>query len=135
MSATSTIPEVDIPLPAVGTGEVRGLIPVDAHAAVAIGRYGDNWAGAFKSFWVASPSYSGPFTVRGARVDGPGDIAFGANPQVITEIAVPAGPTQQVSAGYRIANEPTMVTTAGCYALEVDGVGFSDVIVFKAVAS
>ena len=133
VSPVSSVAAVDIPLPALGGGRVRALLGVDTSGVARTGRWNDHWAGAFKAFWVSEGSYQGPFRVRGARVDGPGDIGFGFNSD-IAEVVVPSGPTHDIRAGYRLANTGISVTTPGCYALQVDGTTFSDLIVFRAVA-
>jgi hypothetical protein len=94
------------------------------------------WYG-IQTLWFSRPGYDGPFVVRGGAVTGsgsmevqPGDsgLAPGTGPLV-----VPAGPTANTSQeGYRTVPGSTWVTAPGCYAWQVDGNGFTEVIVFDA---
>jgi hypothetical protein len=88
---------------------------------------------AIQTLWLGTPGYDGPFVVRGADLEGSGSIevqpdssgeAHGSGPLV-----VPAGPTINSGDGYRTVPGSTWVTAPGCYAWQVDGNGFSDVIV------
>jgi hypothetical protein len=71
--------------------------------------------------------------IRGARIDAPGSIAFGEGPDQ-EELIFPPGPTVNGRDGWREAPGGTYVKAPGCYAWQVDGVGFSTIIVFRAVA-
>lgn len=88
----------------------------------------------FKTLWYSLPSYAGPAVIRGSRLDAPGDIAFGEQPQA-SILVIPAGPTVNDVAGYREAPGGTWVRGAGCYGWQVDTVESSTVIVFLAVNS
>jgi hypothetical protein len=81
------------------------------------------WAGQ-KVLWFVHPRYSGPVLVRGRRLDGPGLVRFGRGAVPSGELRVPAGTREQPSF--------TRLRSLGCYAYQIDGVGFSRVIVFKA---
>lgn len=92
----------------------------------------DGWYG-LKTLWFTEPSYEGPVLIRGARIDAPGLIAFGEGPD-LGALIIPPGPTlNEGRDGYRTAPGGTYVKTPGCYAWQVDGVGFSTVLVFRAV--
>ena len=134
VTSAAKLAGLDIPLLAIGAAPVHVVLPVDAGGIVRTGRSGSDWSGGFKTFFVSETTYQGPFRVRGARLDGPGDIAFGLNP-ILAEVLVPSGPTREVNGGYRVANLPIFVTTGGCYALQVDSMDRSDVAVFKVVTS
>jgi hypothetical protein len=85
-----------------------------------------------KTLWFVDPSYQGPVLVRGARIDGPGVIAFGESPD-LGELIIPPGPTlNEASDGYRTAPGGTYLKGPGCYAWQVDGIDFSTPIVFSA---
>lgn len=89
------------------------------------------WFGA-KTLWFAVPSYSGPALIRGSRIDGPGQVAFGEQP-VIGHLILPPGPTlNEASDGYRQAPGGTFIKISGCYAWQVDTLQESYVIVFNA---
>lgn len=126
----------------------RGRVSLGAPAA-------HGWFG-LETVWFAMPSYDGPFVVRGARLGGRGPIAVQPSDQGLGPgsgpLVVPAGPTNntyytawrsrrvrdpvsgrpvtvQVGYGYRTMPGSTWVRSPGCYAWQVDGRGFSDVLV------
>ena len=122
---------------ALGTGMVRPLIAMAGdllHGIVYVStsRGIPGWL-AFKTLWFSLPSYQGPFVVRGERLDGPGQIAFGTVSPVVAPLVVPPGPTVNSDSGYRTAPEQTDVTAPGCYGWQIDGLTFSEVIVVSAV--
>jgi hypothetical protein len=84
-----------------------------------------------KTDWVVAASYGGPVLIRGARIDGYGLIGFGEQP-VIGHLVIPPGYTVNSGVnGGRSAPGGTFVGMPGCYAWQIDGVTFSDVIVFS----
>ena len=91
------------------------------------------WGGQ-KVLWFVLPSYTGPVLIRGARLDGPGLVRFEignvppAQLLITRGTATPNGET--TAARYRPSY--TRLKGAGCYAYQVDGVGFSTVVVFRA---
>ena len=126
---------------AVGAGPVRVLL-ADAgdirHGRVDLGRSeAPHWF-ALQTLWFAMPGYDGPFVVRGGRLGrrGPIDVqpgASGLDPGA-GPLVVAAGPTINTQAGYRTVPGSTWVRSPGCYAWQVDGRGFSDVIVVDTLA-
>lgn len=91
----------------------------------------DGWYSS-KTLWVVAPSYSGPVIVRGVQLDGNGPVGFGEGP-AIGHLIIPPEPTvNMLDDGSRTAPGGTFVKTPGCYALQVDGLDFSFVIVFEA---
>jgi hypothetical protein len=91
---------------------------------------------ALQTLWFAMPGYDGPFVVRAKRLGENGPIEVqpgqtglepGSGPLV-----VPAGPTLNTMDGFRTMPSSTWVTSAGCYAWQVDGRNFSEVIVVDA---
>lgn len=78
----------------------------------------DGWYGD-KTLWFSAPSYSGPFLIRGRRLDGAGMVAFGEKP-ILRQIFVEAGPTRLMSNGYRLVAGGTYFESSGCYAWQVD---------------
>jgi hypothetical protein len=123
---------------AVGSGAVRPaffLDSFDAARGVPPGTMRpDGWFD-IKTLWFAVPAYTGPARVRTVRLDGPGSVAFGESPD-LGELVFPDGPTlNQGPDGYRQIPGATWVRSAGCYAWQVDGIGFSTVIVFRVAAT
>jgi hypothetical protein len=76
------------------------------------------------------PRYSGPFLVRGANLVTGAAVRFGEPPPV-PALAVRAR-TVNGDDGFREAPGGTYVKRPGCYGWQIDGVGFSRVIVFQA---
>ena len=87
---------------------------------------GGVWAGQ-KVLWFVHPRYRGPVLVRGRRLDGAGLVRFGRGVLPARELRLPAGTSEQPSF--------TRLRSLGCYAYQIDGVGFSRVIVFRATGS
>lgn len=85
---------------------------------------------AFKTLWFSQPSYQGPFLVRIRRLDRAGPAGLLENPQ-LTSFYTPRGPTTNGIDGYREITGATWVETPGCIAWQVDGIGFSNVIVVR----
>jgi hypothetical protein len=86
--------------------------------------------------WVAAGSYSGPLLIRGATLGEAGALGFGTGAVPYSELQLlDAGRgAPQVSGRGRAWITYTRVQSGGCYAYQVDGAGFSEVIVFRAVA-
>ncbi len=76
---------------------------------------------------VRAPALRRPVLVRGRRLDGAGLVRFGRGVVPARELRLPAGTSEQPSF--------TRVRSLGCYAYQIDGVGFSRVIVFRATGS
>ena len=82
-----------------------------------------------KTLWAVSPRYSGPILIRGRQVDGSRRIRFsidGSTPIARLRFAVKRRPD------WDFGVSSTLVRAPGCYAFQVDGRMFSDVIVFEA---
>lgn len=122
---------------ALGSGPVRPLFferGFDAIRGIDFTASGerDGWFSE-KTLWFADPSYQGPLRIRGARIDAAGPVAFGYIHN-LAELIFPDGPTLNESDdGYREAPVATWLKTPGCYAWQVDGLGFSNIIVFRAI--
>jgi len=80
--------------------------------------------------WIATPAYAGPLLIRGQRLDGPGSLRFGGG-NTQAELAMPAVSALQ-GPDWRVWGwgQPMVVGAPGCYAVQVDGTDFSEVIVF-----
>ncbi len=84
--------------------------------------------------WTAVGGYKGPLLIRGAMLGG-GALGFGAG-------AVPYDELQLLDAGQgapRVTGDGrawitnTRIRSGGCYAYQVDGTSFSEMVVFRAV--
>lgn len=132
---------------ALGDGPVylafRGIPRLlDAFPARRAGLAPSSWR-AGRTVWISRPGYRGPVLARGARVDGPGRLGFGQTSTPSSELRLPAGRWDERSPefrrwrratrkGWRFATSYIRVRAHGCYALQIDGRSFSDVIVFSA---
>ena len=87
---------------------------------------------ALKTLWFSEPVYQGPFIIRSKRLGRPDAVALGEAPTV-APLVVPPGPTLNGTSGWREAPGGLWVRTAGCYAWQVDGLNFSEMIVVDAV--
>ncbi len=89
------------------------------------GFYGSAWFGN-KVLWIVDSTYRGPVLIRGRQLDGPNELRFdnGRLPPHAIKI-LPAA---------RARDRPsyTRVRAPGCYAYQVDGLGFSYAIIFEA---
>jgi hypothetical protein len=94
----------------------------------------DGWYGG-KVFWYVKPEYRGKVLVRGGRVDAPGALRFSeSSPRRAPELRI--GPRDDVGVrpeGARGVPSGTLFKTEGCYGYQVDGRGFSRVVVFRGV--
>jgi hypothetical protein len=92
--------------------------------------YGSAWSGN-KVLWIVAPVYRGPVLIRGGRLDGPEGLRFNLGVDPPSQLWMDAVP-DYVSSDWR--NEPslTRIQAPGCYAYQVDGQGFSEIIVFEA---
>jgi hypothetical protein len=94
---------------------------------------GSAWGGQ-KVLWVGDPSYGGPILIRGHQVDGVNRVQFGqGSAALLKELAFEAQSADNWAGGWRTFPSYTRLRAPGCYAYQVDGAGFSDVITFKAV--
>ncbi len=88
-----------------------------------------------KLLFIVGPGYRGPILVRGHQLDGPGELRFqeslGAPVGEEQRLTDPAGtsPTR----GARHWGVYTLWRSEGCYALQFDGLDFSEIIVFQVV--
>jgi hypothetical protein len=126
---------------ALGSGPVRVLL-ADAgdvlRGSVDLGvRSAPGWF-AVQTLWFSTPPYNGPFVVRAKRLGASGPIEVqpggtGLGPGK-GPLLVAAGATINTQDSYRTAPGSTWIKSPGCYAWQVDGRGFSEVIVMDAVA-
>ena len=84
-----------------------------------------------KTLWAIHPDYRGPVVIRGDRVDRPGRLRF--NRRLARDFRHHKLPSNERS-GWRYAPSHTALRGPGCYAFQIDGSGFSYVVVFEATA-
>jgi hypothetical protein len=106
-------------------------------------KLGDSRWRLVRTLWISKPTYDGPVLVRGGRLDRAGGLGFGEGLPPRKALRLPAGewPPTKISsreggsarrAGWRVTEIPTLVRAPGCYAFQVDGLGFSYVLSFGA---
>jgi hypothetical protein len=83
-----------------------------------------------KTLWAIAPSYRGPVLVRGRALRGAATLRF-EHPWngALRLPALPAGASRR----WRYAPTDTLFSRSGCYGYQIDGTGFSTVVVFEAV--
>jgi hypothetical protein len=99
-------------------------------------QYGGSWAGQ-KVFWYVLPSYRGRVLIRGRRLDGRHWLGFDGTRVPERELRIE--PYESVSwagqtHGSRGRPSAVRAKVSGCYAVQIDGVSFSRVVVFAVVA-
>lgn len=126
---------------AIGDGPVYAGLGVDGRLPFALpippnsGFYGSAWSGQ-KVLWIVAATYRGPVLIRGRQVDGPEELRFndGMNPPA--ELPLPAVSAEtRTTDGWRDVPSYTRLRAPGCYAYQVDGQGFREVIIFQAVVA
>ncbi len=89
-----------------------------------------------KAIWIVDGSYEGPVLIRGGQANGEAPIELAWNPTTPMQEALlidPASPSLQTSSttGSRTVPMEISVRGPGCYAYQLDGVGFTRFIVFE----
>ena len=87
----------------------------------------EGWDGT-KLLWTV-PRYNGPYIVRGRQLDGPNELEFDQGPNWSHTLH---GELRLVGPYTRLNPAATFLRAPGCYAYQIDGRGFSYLIVFKA---
>jgi hypothetical protein len=100
-----------------------------------------------KVAWIADPKYVGPIRIRGGQIDGSGQLLLGGpdnhwrGAPVKTVEGYDLFRELDFLESHTILNPPslwrvwpsaTYIATTGCYAWQVDGLGFSDIITIQA---
>jgi hypothetical protein len=94
---------------------------------------GSEWGGS-KVLWVSDPDYEGPILIRGHQLDGPNELRLQqAGRPMAPALAMRSGEADNWTGGWRNFPSYTRLRAPGCYAYQVDGDGFTDVITFEAV--
>jgi hypothetical protein len=124
---------------ALGSGPVKVLIANRGdlrvgHAVLGISE-APGWF-ALQTLWFSVPGYDGPFVVRAKRLGSHGPVRVTPSGSGLSpgsgSLVVPAGPTLNTQHGYRTVPGSTWVTSPGCYAWQVDGENFREVITVDA---
>ncbi len=94
---------------------------------------------AIKDIWIVDGSYEGPVLIRGGQMNGEEPIELAWNPTTPVQDALlidPGSPSLQTSSttGSRTVPMEVSVRGPGCYAYQLDGVGFTRFIVFEVSA-
>jgi hypothetical protein len=117
--------------PVVAVGKKRDATPALRGVLRFYPYYADKEWHSLKTLWFASPRYAGPTLIRGRQLDGPHLTVFGEQPSILDPL-LRAGPTANGRNGFREWPGATYLRAPGCYAWQVDGLAFSNVIVFEA---
>lgn len=102
-----------------------------------------------KVVWAADPSYSGPVRIRGGRIDSSGQLLFDSfdnmwqgtsiktvdGSKLVPELDLLESHSTfpNVPPGWRMWPSGTYVATPGCNAWQVDGLGFTELIMFHSL--
>jgi len=124
-------------VPAWGPGPawpfLGGLRTLDVPIEYDTGDYAE-W-GVRKAMWAVDPRYLGPVLVRGRQLDGEDTLRFEKGEPGFTEAGRRNPASELREWGGYVHPAVTRVRTLGCYAYQVDGIGFSYSIVFHAIAA
>ncbi len=85
-----------------------------------------------KTLWAIAPSYSGPLLVRGTRTGRAGVVRFQLGGPIRGELRLVPAPFR--TRRWRYQPSGTVLPGPGCYALQIDGDSFTDVVVFEATS-
>jgi hypothetical protein len=145
VSASHTMPAgggFNTPYPAVGDGPFRltgpGRIEMQDPPPAGDSLAGTGWNG-MKVIWHIDQEYEGPVLLRGARVDGAGELRF---ERYLGALAQGDEPTGYADVAYpplgglgtlRTFPSGIVVQSPGCYAIQADGANFSEIIVVQVV--
>jgi hypothetical protein len=86
--------------------------------------------------WAVGGSYSGPLLIRGEMLGGGAAVGFGTATTPYDELQLLDGGqgAPAIPGGGRAWVTEARVQSSGCYAYQVDGTDFSEVVVFRAIA-
>lgn len=123
--------------PGLGPGPVY---PVFGTPRLDVTFHGRAWGrsiwGGQKVLWFVAPAYSGPVLVRGRRLGGWQWLRFDGDARPAAELRIFPGETVRwggQAAGTRGRPSYVRVRATGCYAAQIDGTDFSEVVVFRVV--
>lgn len=114
--------------PALGGGPVYVILG-DADASGVLHLHPDanhdGWT-RLKAGWTGDPKYTGPIVIHGEEISGTDLLGFGANFPLDMDPYYSVAPHGDI-----FEVDYVDVKAPGCYALQVDGVDFSEIIVFQ----
>jgi len=105
-----------------------GTISIALSARDRLGWYGQ------KTPWAIDRSYDGPILVRGARIGRRGQVRFAYEyGDHLREIHWGTGTDQgsPPDPDFRFLASATLFRASGCYAFQVDGTSFSEIVVVR----
>lgn len=123
---------------AIGTGPIyaTGTIGIEGKLYYRDSATVNGWR-PVKVLWIGEPDYLGPVLIRGHQIDGPNELRFGETERQKDELffneVTQAEANANSPSGWRNWPSYSYVRAPGCYAYQVDGIGFSYVIVVQAV--
>jgi hypothetical protein len=96
---------------------------------------GSSWPAATIT-WAVGGSYTGPLLIRGEMLGGGAAVGFGPGTTPYDELQLldPGQGAPLIPGGGRAWITDARVQSSGCYAYQVDGTNFSEVVVFRAIA-
>ncbi len=98
--------------------------------------FGSQEWGGQTTFWAVQPGIAGLVLVRGHQVDGPNAVRFGRGDMPDAELLfrAPAKAQSSLQDGWTYEIDYTRLRAPGCYAYQIDGETFSDVVIFRAAS-
>jgi hypothetical protein len=119
----------------VGEGPIYVALGVEATLEYAPAQnFGSQAWGGQKTIWAVPPGFVGLVLVRGRQVDGPNEVRFGRGdvPAADLLFSAPGEAQSDPPNSWTYEVDYTRVQTPGCYAYQIDGETFSEVVVFRA---
>jgi hypothetical protein len=94
-------------------------------------------SGGFKQkvLWIASSGYEGPILIRGGGLDSNAKVQFASRDELPLDELRLTDSSTSAPPGWRDWPSYTEVPSAGCYAYQIDGVGFTSIVVFEVATS
>jgi len=93
---------------------------------------GGRWK-AIDALWTTEPGFTGEVLVRGARLDGPGELGFADADDPLNELRISSSAqTTTIDDRLLLATTAVRVKVAGCYGLQIDAGGRSSIVIFEA---
>lgn len=88
--------------------------------------------GSQKVLWTSAPEYKDVGLIRGRRLDGTDVIRFSGGASEL-RFPVRTGVSSEHSAlGWRDLPSTVLLGSPGCYGYQIDGIGFTTIVVFEA---